>query len=60
MPSNAYPLRISDEQKARIREVAQKVELPFPETMRKAIDFGLPELLKRWKIPSPPTGDGKR
>lgn len=47
MPSTPYPIRLSDEQKERIKTAAAAVALPFPETIRKAIDFGLPVLVDR-------------
>ncbi len=45
-PTQPYPVRLTDDQRKDIKEAAEKIGLSFPETMRKAIDFGLPELVK--------------
>lgn len=45
--STPYPVRLSEEQRKRIKVVADRVELSFPDTMRKAIDLGLPVLEQR-------------
>lgn len=47
MASTPHSLRLSDEQKEKIRVAAAVVGLPFPDTIRKAIDFGLPVLVER-------------
>jgi len=43
-----YQLRFSDEgQRKRIRDAAKDVKLSFPDTLRQAIDYGLPVLRKK-------------
>lgn len=44
-----YPLRLSDEQREEIKKTALLVSLPFPETMRLAIKFGLPIVEEKMK-----------
>ena len=47
MASTPYPVRLGEEREKKVKEAAAAVALPFPETIRKAIDFGLPILVDR-------------
>lgn len=42
-----YPIRLSQDQRGRIKDTSIAVDLSFAESVRKAIDFGLPVLKER-------------
>lgn len=42
-----YPVRLGEVREANIKKTAKKVNLSFPDTMRQAVDFGLPVLEQR-------------
>lgn len=49
MPANKmYPVRISDKARFEIKRTAKRVGLHQAETVRQAIDLGLPEVEKRF------------
>lgn len=58
MASTPYPVRLGDERKKAIKAAADATQLPFSETVRKAIDFGLPVLVDRLTKKSKPSRDG--
>ena len=47
MASRPYPIRLTDEQRERLNSVATAIDLPAADTLRKALDLGLPVLLRR-------------
>lgn len=47
MERRPYPIRLGDEQRADISAVADAVNMKFADTIRKAIEFGLPIVRKR-------------
>jgi predicted DNA binding CopG/RHH family protein len=46
-PTTPYPVRLSDELRKEIKQVAASVGLPFPEVMRQALKLGLPLLKEK-------------
>ncbi len=51
MPTTPTPFRQSEEQRRAVREASVQIGLSHAETMRKAIDFGLPILVKKLAKP---------
>lgn len=57
-PTEPFAVRLTKIQKKNIMETSREVGLSFPDTLRKAIDFGLPVLkmkLSSEQTPASPT-----
>lgn len=48
MTNKPYPCRLGDKRLKRVGDIAKKTELSVPETIRQAVDEGLPIVAKKF------------